>query len=527
MQTVDRVVPTVPPARTGRSLTGRASLNAVASGLDYGTRAVVELVVSPLVVSGLGAAAFGAWRVLWQWSSYVWGASGRSAQALQFAVANRQWTAGPREKRELVGAAVVVWACFLPLMLIVGGLGVWAAPLVLDVPAGQELGVRLAAAILLLDAVIVTLLTLPRSALQGENLGYTRMGASAAMVAIGGVLMAGAAVGDLGLPGLAGATVLTTLLTGWLFWVITRRRLAWFGMSRPSRAMVRWFLGLSAWFLGWKFVLELMIASDVLVLAMFAPLATVAAFALTKWVADSLTQALGLLVQATIPGIGGYVGSGDLRRAAALRGEVMTLVWLAGTAIGSTVIAWNATFVAVWVGPHLFAGHTTTLLLLVLTFQIALIRTDTFIIDVALIPRVKVVAGVVAALTSILLAVVAIGPLDAGVVGLCAGLVVGRAVLGVAAPVAVGRFLGVPLRRQLARMARPALVTAATFAAASWFGRHQTAESWPVLFLGIAATVPVVGAVSFVTGLDGNQRRRLWRRARFAFEGSRPSGGGA
>jgi O-antigen/teichoic acid export membrane protein len=527
MQTVDRVVPTPPAARSGRSLTGRASLNAVASGLDYGTRAVVELVVSPLVVSGLGAAAFGAWRVLWQWSSYVWGASGRSAQALQFAVANRQWTAGPREKRELVGAAVVVWACFLPLMLVVGGLGVWAAPLVLDVPAGQELGVRLAALVLLVDAVLVTLVTLPRSALQGENLGYTRMGASAAMVAIGGVLMAGAATGGLGLPGLAGAAVATTLLTGSLFWVITRRRLAWFGIARPSRAVVRWFLGLSAWFLGWKFVLELMIASDVLILAMFAPLAAVAAFALTKWVADSLAQVLGLLVQATIPGIGGYVGSGDLRRAAALRGEVLALVWLVGTAVGATVIAWNATFVSVWVGPHLFAGHTTTLLLLVLTFQIALIRTDTFIIDVALIPRVKVVAGVVAAVASITLAVLAVGPLDAGVVGLCAGLVIGRAVLGVAAPVAVGRHLGIPFHRQLTGLVRPALTTLATFAAASWLARQEAAESWLVLLLGVAATVPVVGAVSFVTGLNAVQRRRLWRRARLAFDGSRPSGGAA
>ena len=35
--------------------------------------------VSPLVGGGLGAATYGAWRVLWQWSSYVWGASGPDA----------------------------------------------------------------------------------------------------------------------------------------------------------------------------------------------------------------------------------------------------------------------------------------------------------------------------------------------------------------------------------------------------------------------------------------------------------------
>ena len=36
-----------PPVTKGRSLTGRASLNAVASGLDYGVRAGVELLVTP------------------------------------------------------------------------------------------------------------------------------------------------------------------------------------------------------------------------------------------------------------------------------------------------------------------------------------------------------------------------------------------------------------------------------------------------------------------------------------------------
>jgi O-antigen/teichoic acid export membrane protein len=218
-----------------------------------------------------------------------------------------------------------------------------------------------------------------------------------------------------------------------VFWSITRRRLAWFGIARPSRALARWFLGLSAWFLGWKLVLELMIASDVLVLALFVPLTTVAAFALTKWVGDAMAQVLSMVVQATIPGIGGYLGSGARDKAAALRGEVMALVWVLGTGISITIVLWNHAFVSLWVGEHLYAGDTVTLLLVVLAFQLALIKADTFVIDVALKPRIKVVAGVVAAVVSIGLAALAAGPLGGGVVGLCLGLVAGRAVLGVTA----------------------------------------------------------------------------------------------
>jgi O-antigen/teichoic acid export membrane protein len=503
-----------PSRPAGRDLTSRASLNAVAAGLDYGVRAGVELVVSPLLVSGLGAQVFGAWRVLWQWSAYVWGASGRSAQALQFAIANRQWTATPTEKRQLVGSAVVVWLIFLPVLLGAGALGVWLGPTFLDVPPAEYTEVRVAAAVLIVDAMAVTLLTLPRSALQGENLGYARMGISTVLIALGGVLLVVAVKLDLGLVGVAAATLTTSILTGWVFWRITRRRLAWYGVARPSRRLVRWFLGLSTWFLGWKFILEAMIASDVLILAGFASLSLVAAYALTKFVAESLSQALGLIVQATIPGIGGYLGAGRLRKAATLRGEVMALVWLVATAAGATVIAWNGSFVGLWVGDDLFAGNVETLLIVILGLQIAVIKADTFVIDVALVPRVKVVAGVVAAVASIGLAVVAVGPLDGGVVGLCLGLIAGRLVLGVAAPVAVGRVLGLPLRRQCRAVVRPALVTALGFAGALYAGSHLAVDSWLLLVPAVAVTVLAVGVAAAYAGLTVDQRAQLAMRAR-------------
>ncbi|HET6699668.1 MAG TPA: oligosaccharide flippase family protein [Nocardioidaceae bacterium] len=499
------------PART---LTGAASLNALAYGLDYGVRAVVELVVSPLLVSGLGPAVYGAWRVLLQWSSYVWGTSGRSAQALQSALSNRQWTARPDEKRALVGAAVVVWLVFLPLLLVTGGMGVWLGPGILGVPDAQVTAFRVAAGVLVLDAMAVTLVTLPRSALQGENLGYARLGLSTVLVVLGGTLLALAATAGTGLPGMAAATVTTTLLTGWTFWLICRRRLAWFGVARPSRSLVGWFLRLSAWFLGWKFVLELLLASDVLLLAVFTSLSLVAAYALSKWVADALAQVLALLVQATIPGIGGYLGRGATTTAARLRGEVMSLVWLVGTATGATIVVWNGTFVGLWVGPRLYIGVPGTVLVVVLALQVALIRTDTFILDVSLRPRAKVVAGLAAAAVSLVLAAAAVGPLDLGVVGLCGGLVLGRAVLGVVAPVAVGRHLGVPLQGQVRASLRPGLVTAVLLAAAAWAAPSAPTGSWWLLVTGTALTVGAVGVVAWFGGLDRAQRGRLGNRVR-------------
>jgi hypothetical protein len=146
-----------------------------------------------LLVAGLGAQLYGAWRVLWRWTGHVWGPSGRSARALPFAIANRQWTASTQQKRELVGAAVVVWLLFVPLLLAEGALGIGLAPVLLDVPEGRIAGLRVAAVMLLLDALAVTVVALPRSTPQGESLGYVRMSVTPL-----GVGVHGEPLGDLG-----------------------------------------------------------------------------------------------------------------------------------------------------------------------------------------------------------------------------------------------------------------------------------------------------------------------------------------
>jgi hypothetical protein len=133
---------------------------------------------------------------------------------------------------------------------------------------------------------------------------------------------------------------------------------------------------------------------------------------------------------------------------------------------------------------------------------------------VSLRPRAKVVAGLAAAAVSLVLAAAAVGPLDLGVVGLCGGLVLGRAVLGVVAPVAVGRHLGVPLRGQVRASLRPGLVTAVLLAAAAWAAPSAPTGSWWLLVTGTALTVGAVGVVAWFGGLDRAQRGRLGNRVR-------------
>lgn len=501
------------------NLSRRASLNSLASGLDFIARSAVELVVNPLLLAGLGAHIFGTWRVLWQWTGYVWATSGRSSQALQFAIANRQHVAGDDEKRSYVASALIVWLLFLPILVGVGAVGVWLVPVVLHTPAESVGAVRWAAALLVADAIALTALSCSRSVLQGENLGYQRMGLSTILVLVGGALMALAVLLNAGIIGVAGANLVNTLLTGALFWRIARVYVPWFGLARPSRATVRWFLGLSSWFLGWKLVTQFMIASDVLILGALASVGLVAVYVLTKFVAESLNRLLVVLVNGVTPGLAGLVGAGEHGRAVRVRTETMALTWLVVTVVGASILLWNASFVGLWVGSEHYAGTVSTMLIVVMVGQFCFIRNDGFLIDATLDLRVKVLTGAASTVLSVGFAAVLVGGYRLGIPGLCAGIVAGRTILTLVYPWQVGRCLGFPLTSQLRGILRPAVTTVALFAAALALQPRVATDSWAVLVVGAAATAALLTVAATWGGLTADHRRRLRQRLRMALRG--------
>jgi O-antigen/teichoic acid export membrane protein len=519
MGTDRAAVADVAPRRPAGNLSRRASLNALAAGLDYVARSAVELVVNPLLVAGLGAHLYGTWRVLWQWTGYVWATSGRSSQALQFAIANRQHVADDQEKRSYVTSALVVWLIFLPLLIGVGALGVWLAPVLLDTRSDLVGPVRWAAALLVADAIALTVLSCSRSVLQGENLGYKRMGLSTALVLVGGALTALAVLLDTGIVGVAAANLVNTLLTGLLFWRIAHVYVPWFGLARPSRQTVRWFLGLSSWFLGWKLVVQLMTASDVLILGALASVGLVTVYVLTKFVAESLNRLLMVVVNGVTPGLAGLVGAGEHGKAVRVRNETMALTWLLVTVVGAAILLWNASFVGVWVGGAHYAGALSTLLMVVMVGQFCFIRADGSLIDATLDLRVKVLTGGASTVVSIGVAAILVGGYRLGIPGLCAGIVAGRTILTVAYPWQAGRSLGYPLTTQLRGITRPAVTTAALFAAALALQPRLATDSWAVLVVGAVGTAVALTVLSAWGGLTADQRRRLTRRVRMVLRG--------
>jgi O-antigen/teichoic acid export membrane protein len=504
--------------RSDQGLTKKASLNAFASGLDYGARLVVGFFVTPFLVTGLGNSLFGTWQVLLRLTMSISPASGRATQALKWILASEKTSSDYDAKRRYVGSAIVVWALFLPIMVVLGVVVVWFLPSWIKTPPGYIALVRIAAAVLVANLVVYSLASLPQSVLEGENLGYKRMGLSAILVLVGGGFTCLAVFLKTGIVGVAAASLATTIMTGAFFFLVVRSYAPWFGVARPNYDAVRKFFGLSGWFLSWHLIMNLMTAGDVVLLGMLKSVESVTTYSLIKYAPETLITFVEIMVFGIGPGLGGIIGSGDLQKAARVRGEAMQLTWLVVTTIGATLLFWNRAFVSRWVGTEYHVGPLITLLIMVVIFQFVLIRNDAHFIDLTLRLRNKVLLGGLSVTISLFAAALLVGYFNLGIAGLCLGLIAGRLILSLGYPVLIGRFFGVPLSSQLRGVLRPGLVAILLLGSATWLRGLAAGSAWIIrpswffLALYMGTTLAALSPVAFYCGLSGDQRRQIMGR---------------
>jgi O-antigen/teichoic acid export membrane protein len=321
---------------------------------------------------------------------------------------------------------------------------------------------------------------------------------------VGGALSVGALYIGAGLIGLAAAQAILAALTGVLFLLVVKKYVAWYGVSRPSWIDVRSFLKLSVWWFAWSTVHKFIMASDILILGLVASSSAVATYSLTGFAGVTLLSLVTTVLAAVMPGLGTVVGEKQYKRAAALRVEMMSASWLLLTAIGTTILLWNRSFVHLWVGGQHYGGVWANLLIVLMIVQLIFIRNDAYVIDLTLQLREKVVMGLAAAVISIGLSALLIPRL--GIAGLCLGMIVGRMALTISYPLVVNKHFGNVGRPRLRTAVRPGLTMAIMFAASAYLGRMLLADSWQLWLLCSGLTFMIALSVALLAGLKRELR---------------------
>jgi Na+-driven multidrug efflux pump len=339
-----------------KGLTRKAYLNLLTVVLDYGASLIVGFIITPLMVAGLGNFLFGMWQVLVRLIGYLTPASGRVAYALKATIANKQVSTDYDQKRRYIGSTLLIWLLFLPILVGIGGTVSWFVPYWIHAQAAFIWIARAVAGLLVLGMVINTITSVPEVTLQGENLGYKRMGMSVLLIFIGGGFTWLALSLRTGIVGVAAALIVADIVTGLFYFGVVRKNVPWFGWAKPQRAETRQMLGLSWWFICWNLVTSLLLGSDVVVLGLLNSVESVTNYSLTKYVPDFLIGAIVIIIFGIVPGLGSIIGTGDYEKAVRVREEFNSSIWLVATTFGASILIWNKVFLGLWVGASHYSG---------------------------------------------------------------------------------------------------------------------------------------------------------------------------
>ncbi len=520
MSSITRPIEFISGLLSDEGLTKKAYLNALTVMLDYGASLIVGFLITPLMVAGLGNYSFGMWQVLNRLIGYITPASGRPGFALKATLANQQASTDYDQKRRYVGSTLIIWLFFLPFLIVLGGTVSWFVPYWVRAPTAYIWIVRTVAGLLVLNMIVNTLSSVPQMTLDGENLGYKRMGVSVVLVFLGGGFTWLALSLKTGIVGVAVAVVASTLATGLFYLWIVKSHTPWFGVAKPRLADTRQMLGLSWWFMLWNLVTSLLLASDIVVLGLFNSVESVTDYSLTKYIPETLIGVIVIIIFGIMPGLGSIIGTGDYQRAIRLRNEINSFIWLVATTLGASILIWNRVFLGLWVGADHYSGALPNLLIVIAAMQLALIRSDGNIIDLTLRMSQKVLLGLLSVTVSIVAASVLVSYFKLGIVGLCLGIMGGRLIISVGYPLLISRFLGLSFFSQLTRMLRPILVTILLFSSGVGLDKFilvANADSimgWLSFIFSAIVTGILMFLLSFFAGLSGDQRKNMMRRIR-------------
>jgi O-antigen/teichoic acid export membrane protein len=508
--TVSEVQQVTSVQKPQKALTHKAYLNGFASLLDTVVKGGVMALVTPLILNGLGSSLFGVWQILGRLITYMHAADGRPTQALKWVIAHGAEVDDAETKRRHVGSAMGVWLLFLPLLAVISGGLIWVSPYITKVEPELYSTIRFTCALLVINFLLIQLISLPEAVLRGMNLGYKRLGLQAGLNVAGGGLTVGALYLGSGLIGLAAAQTILTIVTGVFFLIVVKKYVAWFGVSRPTFAEVRSFLNLSIWWFAWTAIQKFLIGSDILVLGMVASGTMVTTYTLTGFAGLTLLSVVTIVLGAVAPGLGGVIGRKQFDRVAGLRLEMIGASWLLLTAIGSTILLLNRSFISLWVGKTYYAGTWTNLLIIMMIVQLIFIRNDAYMIDLMLQMREKVVMGVIAAVVSIGLSILLIPRL--GIAGMCLGMIIGRLALTVTYPFIINRYLGRTWKPRLVGAIRPGVIMALMFAGSAYLGKVLLVDNWAIWFICSALSFCVALGLALVAGLNAELRGLIMTR---------------
>lgn len=477
----------------------RAALGVVATMARNGARVGVALLLTPLVIRGLGPERFGAYAIMLQVVACLVLLDMRTAGTLKILLAT-EVELDDDARRRLVGAATFLWACSVPLVIAGAIITAVVVPALSGMrgPLRGEAGV----ALLLLAAAsaVDRISTLPTQALRGANLDHRGAGPEVVALLAGGIAPALAALLSGDLIVVAGSCLVAVVPVAAVRWHVGRRNLPWLGIARPRRREVVLLATTGSWLLVGDVGDVALLSSELLIVGSIAGPAAAATYAGTALLIKATGGPLVELLAAGGPGFAALGATGNAARLIAARRELLVLATGALATLATAIAAIDRAFVRSWLGGAVEGGTALVGYLILAACLAVLYRTDGVVTDALLAFKPRAIVGLASGGLGVGLGIV-LGSVH-GLAGVAAGFAIGRLPLLLVTPMLLSRMLDAPLWALVGPLVRPALAAAGAVAlGVAGTGRLRELPIWSLPPMAVA-WAGAGGAIWWVAGLN-------------------------
>jgi O-antigen/teichoic acid export membrane protein len=485
----------------------RAYLNSITSVLDSSVKQLTGFFVSPFIVRGLGDSLYGVYHILLDTTSYANMADIRTSQVLKWTIAQKRDVLDDEELRSEFTTGLVLTLLLIPIVLLIGGVLSWYAPIITNVDEAYYDLVRIASLLMIFSIVMNKVMDLFESVLRGMNLGFKGMGIRSGLLITGGLLKVFAILQGYGLIGLSIVQVLTGLMTGAIFYWLVKKNVPWFGFGKTDKTKIFSYGKLSGWFMATMLANMMLFHSEKILLGYLVGPELVTVYVLTLFTSAAMKSMVDAIISGVVPGIGNFFGKGQFDKIKISKKLINSLIWWCTFAVGTSILLYNQSFLQLWVGEDKYAGNLENLLIALIAIQYIFFSTTGNFINVTLDLKMKVLLIGMGALITIGLAFILVKPL--GILGMCISILIGRMVLTIGFP----RFLKKKINdtSNLLTMdnIRPFVVTLGGLFLAAMIQDRIHAENWFLLVLYGSITTLVLGGLFWIIGFSNYQKELL------------------
>lgn len=373
--------------------------------LNQGVRLISGFLVTPIIIKTLGAEMYGAWAIINQLMSYFALSDLRSGGTLKSLIMVRQHETDFGKKRQLIGAASLIWTGSTIVLILIASVIVPSLPRFLKVSPENHVSIQIATIVLFVGLVLTQGFSIAGCVVRGMNLDYKSLGLRTVVAFIVPLLGLLTVLNGGGIIGLATASTIGSLMLGFMWYYIVRKFVPWYGISRPTRLDCVKFTQQSAWNLGVSAGLAVLTTSDVFLVGVLFDVKTAGSFVMNGLIVRMALLPVTNLISSSWAGIGGLCGAGEWYRATNAVKNLTIVSAAAMAIISSIVLVVNENILNKLFGPDFYMGPMLTVLLAIQTATQAFNATVGTVADGVLAFRARATSILAGAGVSLILVV--------------------------------------------------------------------------------------------------------------------------